>query len=105
LGNGDGTFQPARAYAGAFGRSLAVKDLNGDGIADLAVASGGGMRVLLGNGDGTFQTTSISYIAGTGPWGMAAGDLNGDGLPDLVVANLSANSGVSILINDGKWTP
>jgi hypothetical protein len=104
LGNGDGTFQAAQTYAGAYGISVAVKDLNGDGIADLAVTFGGGVRVLLGNGDGTFQTTSISYVAG-GPWGMAAGDLNGDGLPDLAVANTSANSGVTILINDGKWGP
>jgi hypothetical protein len=105
LGNGDGTFQAAQTYAGAFGRAVVVKDLNGDGIADLAVAGGSGVRVLLGNGDGTFQTTSISYVAGSGPWGLAAGDLNGDGLPDLAVSNISSNSGVSILINDRKWGP
>jgi hypothetical protein len=105
LGNGDGTFQAAQTYAGAWGASVAVKDFNGDGILDLAVSGGLGVRVLLGNGDGTFQTTPISYIAGTGPWGLAVGDLNGDGLPDLAVADLTTSSGVSILINDGKWAP
>src|SRR5262249_8225552 len=98
------TFQAAQTYAGAYGISVAVKDLNGDGIADLAVTFGGGGRVLLGNGGGTFQNTSLSYVTG-GAWGLGAGDLNGDGLPDLAVANTSANSGVTILINDGKWTP
>jgi hypothetical protein len=36
---------------------------------------------------------------------VAAGDLDGDGLPDLAVADLNSSSGVSILINDGKWAP
>jgi hypothetical protein len=74
-------------------------------IADLSVVFAGGVRVLLGNGDGTFQATQISYVGGTGPWAFVAGDFNGDGLPDLAVANASSNGGVSILINDGNWTP
>jgi hypothetical protein len=110
-----------------------VADFNGDGIPDLAVANfgglnlgsqgtvsillgnadlvvpfGGGVRVLLGNGDGTFQTALISSVAGNGPTAIAVGDFNGDGLPDLAVADF-ANSvvkgGVSILINDGKRGP
>jgi hypothetical protein len=59
--------------------------------------------VLLGNGDGTFQTTPISYLAGVRPVDVAVGDFNGDGRPDLAVANL--DGGVSILINDGKRAP
>jgi hypothetical protein len=31
-------------------------------------------------------------------------DFNGDGLPDLAVVNADTRS-VSILLNDGKWTP
>jgi hypothetical protein len=39
--------------------------------------------VLLGNGDGTFQTTSSGFSSSNGLGGVAAGDFNGDGLPDL----------------------
>jgi hypothetical protein len=32
------------------------------------------------------------------------GEFNGDGLPDLAVTNNGLNN-VTILINDGKWSP
>jgi hypothetical protein len=81
-----------------------VRDFNGDGIPDLVVAFGGGVRLLAGNGDGSFQTSARSYLAGTSPWAVAVGDFNGDGFPDLAVAN-GLNNGVTILFNDGKSTP
>jgi hypothetical protein len=58
--------------------------------------------VLLGNGDGTFQTTPLSYVAG--PDAIAVADFNGDGLPDLAVC-FGGLDQVSILLNDGKWAP
>jgi hypothetical protein len=116
LGNGDGTFPAAINYpVGPYSQSgndviaVAVKDFNGDGKPDLAVAFGGGVRVFLGNGDGTFQTSASSYVAGSAPWGIAVGDFKGDGFPGLAVANVinngNNNNGLAILINDGKWAP
>src|SRR5262249_32092731 len=73
LGNPDGSFRPPTRYAaGNFPTSVAVGDFNGDGILDLAVTDSGtnptyadgGVSVLLGTGDGTFQAP-IVYAAGT----------------------------------------
>ena len=68
LGNGDGTFQAAVNYGAGDvpATSVAVGDFNGDGKADLAVANesdSGNVSVLLGNGDGTFQT-AVNYGSG-----------------------------------------
>jgi hypothetical protein len=119
LGNGDGTLQTAVAYpSGAFGAtSVAVADVNGDGKLDLVVtncsgnastcvgALAGGVGVLLGNGDGTFQAAVLSGSGGNAPFGVAVGDVNADGRPDIVAANChSSNCGqasgtVGVLIN------
>jgi hypothetical protein len=85
-----------------------MKSRQSDGIPDIVVVSGGGVRVLLGNGDGTFQTTAISYVAGVGYGSIAVANFSGNGLPDLAVVYvgpLGGNGGASILFNDGKWTP
>ena len=102
LGNGDGTFQPARFYAVDFpALCIAVADFNRDGILDLAVSSSAGLAVLLGNGDGTFQAAQ-DYAAGAAG-AVAVGDLNGDGFPDLALAVSSTVT--TILINDTAWPP
>ena len=70
-GNGDGTFQAAVSFAAGNALSawsVAVGDFNGDGNPDLVRANTGANTVsmLLGNGDGTFQS-AVGFAAGPGP--------------------------------------
>jgi type II secretory pathway component GspD/PulD (secretin) len=101
-GTGNGTFQPPtliKLPAGFEPTSLAVADLNGDGHQDLVVADQGNntFSVLLGNGNGTFQTRT-DYPTGSAPVYVALGDFNEDGALDIATANNTANT-VSVYYN------
>jgi hypothetical protein len=109
LGNGDGTFKPmtiVSSNASFAPGVLAVADFNKDGHLDLAAAGsstlyGAGVYILLGNGDGTFQTPA-PYVVGT-VMSIAVGDLNGDGNLDLVTANDDDTVGVLLGKGDGSF--
>jgi len=107
LGNGDGTFQDQAQYpTGAYPYAVVAGDFNGDGILDLATTNSGtganSISVLLGNGDGTFQT-HVDYATGIGPLYLTAADLNADGNLDLAVTNFNANT-ISVLLGNGDGT-
>jgi len=115
IGIGAGAFLPAVTYdsGGEIGQSAGVADVNGDGKPDLIVlnsscpvsmncSDSSSVAVLLGNGDGTFQTAQ-SYTSGTYAQGpMILADVNGDGVQD-VVAN--ANQLFVMLGTLGKTIP
>ncbi len=112
LGNGDGTFQPARTYnsggsPGGFANSVAVADFDGDGIDDLVAANfpDSTVGVLLGNGDGTFQTAVLYGSGAPYAWSVATADLNGDGRIDIAVADFSTPIGVLLGNGDGTFQP
>ena len=98
-GLGDGTFLAPREYPiGSPATSLLVADLNGDEVSDVA-ASGNGVSVLFGNGDGTLR----AYRSAGGPSGaraLAGDDFDADGFVDLAVAH-GANL-VTVLRNVGN---
>jgi hypothetical protein len=120
LAQPDGTLSPKVDYAtGLQPYSVAVGDFNGDGNLDIVVTNEnctnppshlpeppvcgpGSVSILLGNGDGTFQS-HVEYGTGTAPISVTARDLNGDGKLDLVVVNNQDNS-ISILIGMGDGT-
>jgi len=68
--------------------SVAVGQVNQDGKLDLVVASGGGITVLLGQGDGRFRVAPGSPIKlPDSSSEMVLGDFNGDGQLDLALAH------------------
>jgi hypothetical protein len=85
-------------------KSVATGNFDGDGVPDLATANyqGNTVSVLLGNGDGTFQT-NVEYVTSSGPRSIAVRDLDGDGKLDLVTANYESDS-VSVLLGNGDGT-
>jgi hypothetical protein len=126
LGNGDGTFQAAQRYGtgGYYAWSIFVADVNGDGRPDLLAANScfsdcdtGGVGVLLGNGDGTFQPAQTYRSGGHDATSIFVADVNGDGRPDIVVANYchtdedcqeppigKATGNVGVLLGNGNGT-
>ena len=86
-------------------------DFNRDGKLDMAVVNTGlgsgtgSVSILLGNGDGTFQT-QVPYATGNLPYAPVSGDFNHDGITDIAVANRNDNT-VSIYlgIGDGTFAP
>ncbi|HEX7964474.1 MAG TPA: FG-GAP-like repeat-containing protein [Gammaproteobacteria bacterium] len=105
LGNGDGTLRARQVFSvggtGTHPQRLALADLDGDGKLDAVCANNGDgtVSVLLGNGDGSFQTAR-QFAAGDNPVDLAVEDMDGDGKPDLIVANAVVNK-VSILPGHG----
>jgi FG-GAP-like repeat len=100
LSNGDGTFGAAlSAFAGARPSSLVVGDFNNDGNEDVADASDAGLGILLGKGDGTFQSAVFPNSATTQV--LTAADLNGDGNLDLITGS---SGGIQVFLGNGDGT-
>ncbi len=119
LGKGDGTFKPVLTFgSGGYGASsVAIADVNGDGVPDVLVANtcvsssncaNGTVSVLLGRGNGTFKSPVTYSSGGQAAVSIAVADVNGDGKLDLMVANQTGESNgdgsVGVLLGNGNGT-
>ena len=95
-------FAPLASGAGT--ASVAVGDLNGDGIPDIVTANriDNTVSVFLGTGDGTFLPPK-TYAIGPRVWRVTLADVNNDGRLDILTANKGANT-ISVLLGNGDGT-
>jgi hypothetical protein len=107
LSNGDGTFQSPESFnVGAAAGALAAVDLRGNGTLDLVTttpATDGvhtAVKVLSGNGDGTFQNP-VTVFTGAGG-GLAVGDFLGNGRADILT--YTSDGTLNLLVNNGDGT-
>jgi FG-GAP-like repeat len=119
LGKGDGTFgSPTLMATDLEPFEIAAVDLNKDGIPDLLIngfldnGRRGIIRVLLGNGDGTFRAP----IDSDEPVGileaLRVADFNGDGIPDVIIrgpgpSSTTLNDSINVCFGngDGSFRP
>jgi hypothetical protein len=102
LFGGDQGFRSATYPAGNGPTALAARDLTGDGVPDILVASliGGDCRVLVNDGHGNFPNV-FPFPGVIGATSAALGDFDADGDLDLVLATIVSNR-LSLITNISK---
>lgn len=106
--NSSGTLGPLVTNAVAnYSDVIAVADFNSDGIEDIAAGTWyRTVSVLMGKGDGTFETQvdypSSGSLFNSGTSVIQAGDFSGDGKPDIAIASYPLQA--AFLTNNGDGT-
>ena len=115
LGNGNGTFDAAINFPNTSGfdsPDVVATDLNNDGKLDVVILhsiacftapciAAEVITVMLGNGDGTFQTRDLA--APQHMHAMAEGDFNRDGIKDLAIGSENTKLHILLGVGDGAF--
>ena len=113
LSGGTTVSDPTRSIHDWFGQVVAAGDYNGDGKADLAIASDintidiyrGGFTKSGSTGGRYTITAPILKVPGTDIFNLTPGDTNADGRTDLVVDGFEGDSGSDYSYNANYWLP
>ncbi len=95
MGDGSGKFHTLKGSPFTTGKSpsrLAIGDLNGDGINDIAVTNYNDKSISIFYMNKNGVDRSILINVGGHPDGIAIHDLNGDGRNDIAVSNIDDNN-------------
>ncbi|HJR79406.1 MAG TPA: FG-GAP-like repeat-containing protein [Anaerolineales bacterium] len=115
MGNGDGTFNAPVNFPNTTGvdaPAIVATDVNNDTRLDLLIAhtlacftgpcvSSDDLTIMLGNGDGTFQSQQMDV--GIGMAEIAVGDFNRDGIKDLAIPGSQARLFLLNGVGDGTF--
>ncbi len=113
--SGSGTYRLTTAFtptsvpfsplvSGAGTATVAIGDVNGDGIPDVITGNriDNTVSVFLGTGDGTFEPAR-NFPIGSRVWRVTLADVNSDGKLDILTVNKGDNS-ISVLLGKGDGT-
>lgn len=103
-GNGLGFGTPVNLTTGSGLKTLALADVNRDGLQDIIVGngqSGARVEIFLNSGPGNFTVSQLlpaTYVST-----LTVGDFNGDGWPDIAATDFGffGYTGMRLMLNDG----
>jgi hypothetical protein len=110
LGNGDGTFtrkpdlQIGSGSTG-FGMGIEAGDFNGDGKLDIVATDFANSQLdyFAGNGDGTFQASTLIAAINSQPDSVVSADFNHDGKQDLLIGYAVGSAFLALGNGDGTF--